>query len=114
MQSVLVTLLLVLMPMSVFAHGGRTNSAGCHNNTKTGDYHCHNSGVSEQKESSTNVRSARTSARNLARTSFRDYDCADFEYWIDAQDFYEEQGGPMIDPHDLDRDRDGDACENLY
>lgn len=26
------------------AHSGRTNSSGCHNNTKTGGYHCHNSG----------------------------------------------------------------------
>lgn len=23
------------------AHGGGLNSAGCHNNRKTGDYHCH-------------------------------------------------------------------------
>lgn len=23
------------------AHGGRTNSEGCHNETKTGTYHCH-------------------------------------------------------------------------
>jgi len=22
-------------------HSGRTNSAGCHNETKTGGYHCH-------------------------------------------------------------------------
>lgn len=25
----------------VFAHGGGLNSEGCHNNRKTGDYHCH-------------------------------------------------------------------------
>lgn len=24
-----------------FAHGGGTNSQGCHNNRKTGGYHCH-------------------------------------------------------------------------
>lgn len=24
-----------------FAHGGGLNSDGCHNNRKTGDYHCH-------------------------------------------------------------------------
>ncbi|WP_353407588.1 YHYH domain-containing protein [Pseudoteredinibacter isoporae] len=23
------------------AHGGRLNSQGCHNNRKTGGYHCH-------------------------------------------------------------------------
>ncbi|PHR90540.1 MAG: hypothetical protein COA78_35070 [Blastopirellula sp.] len=26
-----------------YAHSGRTNSAGCHTNSETGDYHCHNS-----------------------------------------------------------------------
>ena len=26
---------------SLFAHGGRTDSAGCHNDTKNGGYHCH-------------------------------------------------------------------------
>ena len=24
-----------------YSHGGRTNSSGCHNNSKTGGYHCH-------------------------------------------------------------------------
>jgi len=24
-----------------FAHGGGLNADGCHNNRKTGDYHCH-------------------------------------------------------------------------
>ncbi|NMO17017.1 YHYH domain-containing protein [Pyxidicoccus fallax] len=27
-----------------WAHPGRTNSAGCHNNRRTGDYHCHGGG----------------------------------------------------------------------
>jgi hypothetical protein len=27
------------------AHGGGLNSEGCHNNRKTGDYHCHRSAV---------------------------------------------------------------------
>ncbi|WP_156496566.1 YHYH domain-containing protein [Marinomonas aquimarina] len=26
---------------TAFAHSGGTNSNGCHNNSKTGDYHCH-------------------------------------------------------------------------
>jgi hypothetical protein len=25
----------------VLAHGGATNAAGCHTNSKTGSYHCH-------------------------------------------------------------------------
>ncbi|WP_338644469.1 YHYH domain-containing protein [Yersinia bercovieri] len=27
---------------SAFAHSGGTNADGCHTNSKTGDYHCHN------------------------------------------------------------------------
>jgi hypothetical protein len=30
---------------SVNAHGGRTNASGCHNDRKSGGYHCHNSGT---------------------------------------------------------------------
>ena len=37
-----VLLMLVLISFA-YAHGGRTNSEGCHNNRKTGDYHCHES-----------------------------------------------------------------------
>jgi len=31
----------VLFPAAVLAHGGGLNKEGCHNNRKTGDYHCH-------------------------------------------------------------------------
>ncbi len=34
------TLVFSLVSLS-FAHSGRTNKDGCHNNRKTGDYHCH-------------------------------------------------------------------------
>ncbi len=40
-----------------------------------------------------------------------DLDCKDFSSWREAQAFYESQGPG--DPHDLDRDRDGIACESL-
>ena len=36
-------LLTLFFSTSLLAHSGRTNSEGCHNNRKTGDYHCHNS-----------------------------------------------------------------------
>ena len=42
-----------------------------------------------------------------------DRDCGDFSNWSDAQSFYEAAGGPASDRHDLDRDRDGIACETL-
>jgi hypothetical protein len=35
--------LLVLATSSAFAHGGGFDRYGCHNNRRTGDYHCHRS-----------------------------------------------------------------------
>lgn len=35
---------ILLVPHLASAHGGRLNREGCHNNRKTGDYHCHRSG----------------------------------------------------------------------
>ncbi len=42
-----------------------------------------------------------------------DRDCPDFETQEEAQEFYIAAGGPGSDPHRLDRDRDGIACEDL-
>lgn len=42
-----------------------------------------------------------------------DKDCSDFATQEEAQRFYESQGGPAKDPHGLDRDKDGIACESL-
>jgi hypothetical protein len=43
----------------------------------------------------------------------RDYDCSDFSTWRQAQRFYKNHGGPRRDPHRLDADHDGIACESL-
>lgn len=40
-----------------------------------------------------------------------DQDCSDFATWKEAQTFYE--GAGPGDPHRLDRDKDGIACESL-
>jgi Excalibur calcium-binding domain len=42
-----------------------------------------------------------------------DKDCSDFNTWRQAQNFYKRHGGPKYDPHRLDADRDGIACESL-
>jgi hypothetical protein len=42
-----------------------------------------------------------------------DKDCSDFKTWREAQKFYKRHGGPQRDPHRLDADRDGIACESL-
>ncbi|MGO8150448.1 excalibur calcium-binding domain-containing protein [Rhizobium leguminosarum] len=40
-----------------------------------------------------------------------DRDCSDFSSTGDAQRFFLRSGGPASDPHGLDRDGDGYACE---
>lgn len=42
-----------------------------------------------------------------------DKDCSDFRTWRQAQNFYKNHGGPRRDPHRLDADHDGIACESL-
>ena len=42
-----------------------------------------------------------------------DRDCGDFRTWQEAQDFFIAAGGPERDPHRLDGDSDGVACESL-
>src|SRR5688500_1422490 len=41
-----------------------------------------------------------------------DRDCGDFSTQRAAQDFFLDQGGPQNDPHRLDADSDGIACES--
>jgi hypothetical protein len=48
-----------------------------------------------------------------APVSAADKDCSDFSSWRQAQKFYKKHGGPRYDPHRLDADRDGIACEDL-
>ena len=48
--------------------------------------------------------------------SFEEYgdrDCPDFATQQEAQDFFESEGGPAEDYHNLDRDGDGVVCESL-
>jgi micrococcal nuclease len=42
-----------------------------------------------------------------------DRDCSDFSSHREAQAFFEAEGGPGRDPHRLDGDSDGLACETL-
>jgi len=43
-----------------------------------------------------------------------DRNCDDFSSQEEAQDFFEEQGGPEDDPNVLDADDDGEACETFF
>ena len=42
-----------------------------------------------------------------------DRNCTDFDTWAEAQAFYEVAGGPDEDPHGLDSNSDGVACQSL-
>jgi uncharacterized lipoprotein len=41
------------------------------------------------------------------------YNCSDFDTQEEAQEQFEADGGPEEDPHNLDSDDDGIACESL-
>jgi len=42
-----------------------------------------------------------------------DRNCGDFADWSSANAFFITAGGPQEDPHQLDGDNDGTACESL-
>lgn len=44
---------------------------------------------------------------------YGDLDCSDFSSQREAQDFFESEGGPDEDYHNLDSDGDGYVCESL-
>ena len=60
-------LVLIVSDMA-FAHGGGLNAEGCHNNRKTGGYHCHRSSykppVSKQRSYQKNSITGLTSSRS--------------------------------------------------
>ena len=49
-----------------------------------------------------------------AQDDDEDRDCADFSSQEEAQEFFEDQGGPEEDPNRLDANDDGEACEDFF
>lgn len=84
------------VPEAVIAHPGGLNSEGCHNNWKTGDYHCH------RASASANRGTVKTLSGNRA---FRN--CSEARAAGAAP---VRRGDPSYGPH-LDRDNDGVGCE---
>jgi len=119
---IFIIFLLLILPISIFAHPGRTNVNGCHTNRKTGEYHCHNKPTTiTTKKAKTEARtSANTEARKFPPTTLKNticsynvYNCSDFSTNAEAQAVFEYCGGINNDIHDLDRDNDSLACESL-
>lgn len=99
-------MLLLILPLTTFAHSGGTDAKGCHTNRKTGEYHCHTPKKAP-------VRAPAQAAPKKFVGGFVDKDCKDFRTQREAQDFFTREGGPKSDPHRLDADKDGKACEEL-
>ena len=103
-----------LLGSPAYAHGGGLNKDGCHNNRKTGDYHCHRP---KQKTSDRSYRQSLTEeqkraaqsqnrSNNLQRISaYRNCTAARA---AGAAPVY--RGEPGYGRH-LDRDNDGIGCE---
>lgn len=51
MVKIVFSILIVLfIPLNAFPHSGGTNAEGCHQNRKTGEYHCHNKKAKSPKD----------------------------------------------------------------
>lgn len=79
------------------AHGGGLNSEGCHNNRKTGDYHCHRG--SSSKRSTSQIYGSRSGGAYANCSAARAAGAAPVR-----------RDDPGYGAH-LDRDGDGVGCE---
>ena len=61
----------LLAASQAFAHGGGLNAQGCHNNRKTGDYHCHRAQHATAPMPSHLLADERSGAHKLQKTSAR-------------------------------------------
>lgn len=96
-------LAVTFLPGIALAHGGGLDSAGCHNNRKTGDYHCHRSPAALQPAPERNSFTPSPVPRDSG--AFRD--CSEARAAGAAP---VRRGQPGYGPH-LDRDNDGIGCE---
>lgn len=92
--------MLLTLPTITAAHPGGLNGQGCHNNRKTGDYHCHRG--SGARKSSTAPNRAYAA---LGSTYFRNCTAARAAGAAPVR-----VGDPGYARH-LDRDGDGVGCE---
>lgn len=91
-------LLAVLVAGPAYAHGGGLDASGCHNNRKTGDYHCH-------RAPSQPVQSRSSAYGGSAGGAYRNCSAARA---AGAAPVYSNE--PGYGRH-LDRDGDGIGCE---
>ena len=99
--SALIASLCVFQATIALAHPGGLNREGCHNNRRTGDYHCHGGGAPAPQR-----QERRQSLFDVGQSgAFRN--CTEARA-AGAAPVY--RGQPGYGPH-LDRDGDGVGCE---
>jgi|TARA_B110000211_G_scaffold55661_1_gene61946 hypothetical protein len=76
----LILLLTLITSYSASAHSGRTNSEGCHNDKKRGEYHCHNS----KSQPALSSQSIVASVPNGITIGSLAYNRKDWPHWVDA------------------------------
>lgn len=89
----------MLLPSASYGHGGGLDSKGCHNNRKTGSYHCHRSQAKPSKPAQSNK------SLNSKKTSYKN--CKEARAAGAAP---VKRSDPGYGKH-LDRDNDGVGCE---
>jgi hypothetical protein len=104
MRRLLAFLLSIGLPIVTVAHGGGLNADGCHNNRKTGDYHCHGTrAVPPPRNALAPVASSKANASRSVY--YRNCDAARAAGAAPVR-----AGDPGYARH-LDRDGDGVGCE---
>ena len=99
----------LLLPTTVLAHSGGLNAEGCHNDRKTGGYHCHRaSGETRRQPQSATMPRALVGAGVGVGTGRAYRNCSEARAAGAAP---VRRGEPGYGPH-LDRDNDGVGCEN--
>lgn len=100
----LILALLAISPVA-YAHGGGLNAQGCHNNRKTGDYHCHRPQQAIQRPTPSPAQRQAPQSNFTPTTAFANCAAARAAGRAPVR-----RGEPGYGPH-LDRDNDGIGCE---
>lgn len=74
MRALIFFVLILSFISETFAHSGGLNKHGCHNNRKTGEYHCHGQPITEITKS------------DPSKGFTYNYNRKDWPHWIDADD----------------------------
>ncbi len=91
----------LMSPMSAYAHGGRTNAEGCHNDRKHGGYHCHGGG---RTDAASSVQSLKSSDATCGSKHL----CGQMDSCDEAIRYLNDCGVMS-----LDGDNDGTPCESI-